>query len=230
MARFVVGFALGDFGLISNFANPNALSPVEQTTTVDRYEDPEGDGFAFLGTGFTYAGLIPLGGTITAVDVYNAAGDPLLTITGLSASLAQTYQILSLAGLEAAFFLLTSGNDTFVGSQNRDFLESGLGNDTIRGNGGADILHGSKGRDVMFGGAGPDDFVFARGDGRDRIRDFQDTNLPSDDQIVLTRTMYFSMTRTQTLTGVELDFGTRGTLIVDGWQLAEINRGDFILT
>lgn len=228
MARFVIGDTLGDLGFISDFLNPNALSPVVQTVTVDRYEDPEGDGFELGGTGFSYAGLVPIGGTVKTLDVFTAAGDPLITVTGLNTSLAQLYQVLSFGSLDLAYIYLTDGNDRFIGSANADLLESGKGNDTLIGNAGADFLHGSKGRDVMTGGAGPDKFVFAAGDGVDRITDFRDLNGPADDLIAITKNMYNTMTRTETLTGVELDFGTRGTLVVDGWHLVDVGRSDFV--
>ena len=38
----------------------------------------------------------------------------------------------------------------------------------------------------------------------------------SDEVILLDRRLYRSMTGTETLTGVELDFGARGMIIVDG--------------
>lgn len=230
MARFVTGAALGNFGTFTDVVNPNALSPVLQTATVDRYEDPEGDGFAAIGAGFSYAGLFPIGGTMTGINVFTATGDPLLTISGLSFSLAQFYQTFSVIGLEAAFLMLTSGNDVFIGSANSDHLLAGQGNDTIRGFGGLDILVGYTGRDVLTGGAGPDRFVFLRGDGRDRITDFADSGAASDDQIAITLRMYRDMVVTETLTGVELDFGIRSTVVVDGWHAVDVGRSDFLLT
>ena len=38
----------------------------------------------------------------------------------------------------------------------------------------------------------------------------------SDEVILLDRRLYRSMTGTETLTGVELDFGARGMIVVDG--------------
>lgn len=230
MARFVIGDALGDFGLISDFLNPNALSPVLQTVTVDKYEDPDGDEVSFIGTGFTYNGLLPTGGNVERVEVLTALDEPLLTITGLQdIDLGEAYQVFSLAGLEAVFQMMTAGNDVFIGSRNSDMLLSGLGDDVLKGRGGADILSGSKGRDVMTGGAGGDQFVFAAGDNRDRITDFQDTGVATDDRIVLTERMHNAMTVVETLTGVNLDFGAKGVLVVTGWTAAEVGLDDFLL-
>lgn len=70
------------------------------------------------------------------------------------------------------------GNDTLAGGARADALLGAGGNDRLLGGGGSDILDGGRGRDVMNGGAGIDGFVFGRGDGRDRVTDFQvDTDL-----------------------------------------------------
>lgn len=44
----------------------------------------------------------------------------------------------------------------------------------IIGAGGADTLGGADGNDALFGGTGGDHFLFAKGDGIDTIRDFED--------------------------------------------------------
>ncbi len=229
MARIEYGNALGDFGLISDFLNPNALSPVEQTTTVDRYEDPEGDGMAFVGTGLTYNGLLPTGGTVTNIDVYSATDAPLVTITQLNVSLAQLYQTFSLAGLEAAFFLLTMGDDLMLGSRNSDYMLGGEGNDTMKGNDGADVLSGFTGRDVLTGGGAADEFIYAKGDGRDKITDFSDRDRASDDQIGVTQRMYDRMVVTETDTGVTLTFGAKDVLTVLGWHAVDVGLEDFLI-
>lgn len=59
------------------------------------------------------------------------------------------------------------------GGGGNDDLEGGSGNDTLLGGTGRDILEGGSGNDILTGGAGVDFFEFERGDGRDRITDFQ---------------------------------------------------------
>lgn len=56
------------------------------------------------------------------------------------------------------------GMDTIFGKQAADRLFGGKGNDWISG---------GKGRDVLSGGGGDDTFRFHKGDGKDRITDFQ---------------------------------------------------------
>lgn len=51
-------------------------------------------------------------------------------------------------------------------------LEGTAGADVLVGGAGDDIIRGGRGNDVLTGGAGKDSFVFAPGDGTDRITDF----------------------------------------------------------
>ncbi|MFC7702799.1 calcium-binding protein [Plastorhodobacter daqingensis] len=65
-----------------------------------------------------------------------------------------------------------AGNDTLYGGADDDRLFGGLGDDLLFGGTGDDRLEGGPGNDTLFGGAGADVFVFATGDGHDRIGDF----------------------------------------------------------
>lgn len=67
-----------------------------------------------------------------------------------------------------------SGNDELLGSDGNDILTGGTGRDRLFGNSGDDILDGGKGMDLLVGGSGNDTFVLARGNGIDRIKDFED--------------------------------------------------------
>ena len=64
------------------------------------------------------------------------------------------------------------GRDMLDGGGGKDALLGGGGRDVLQGAGGADTLTGGKGADVLTGGGGRDIFEFTRGDGRDRITDF----------------------------------------------------------
>jgi Ca2+-binding RTX toxin-like protein len=57
-----------------------------------------------------------------------------------------------------------SGNNVLKGLAGNDWLAGGLGNDT---------LVGGTGNDTLDGGVGNDIFIFAKGDGKDVIRDFE---------------------------------------------------------
>ena len=65
------------------------------------------------------------------------------------------------------------GNDTLRGGAENDTLEGGAGNDSLTGGDGDDLLVGGPGNDVLVGGPGNDTFRYQRGEGYDRIVDFQ---------------------------------------------------------
>lgn len=67
------------------------------------------------------------------------------------------------------------GNDRLGGGAGRDSLMGGTGADSLFGGTEADRLAGGAGNDALTGGTGADVFAFAvRGNGQDRILDFQD--------------------------------------------------------
>lgn len=67
-----------------------------------------------------------------------------------------------------------AGGDKLYGGNENDWLFGGSENDRLFGGEGTDRLAGGTGNDVLNGGNGTDIFVFARGDGSDRVADFQD--------------------------------------------------------
>ena len=66
------------------------------------------------------------------------------------------------------------GHDRLEGLGGNDVLQGGAGSDTLFGGVGNDVVTGGTGNDFMAGGAGADAFVFAVGNGVDRITDWQD--------------------------------------------------------
>ncbi len=229
MAKFTYFATLGQYGTISDIVDENALSVAVATATTATLLDPQGDGFTFGGTGFTYSFAGFTGGTITELRVLNSAAAPMLTVENLNLDAAALQTTFSLGGVLAMLDIMTAGKDTFIGSSVGDLLHGGRGGDKINGNGGADIMTGGKGNDVLTGGTGADHFVFLAGDGSDRITDFRDAGLASDDLIAISTKLYGAMIVTETLTGVELDFGAKGMITVDGWNAADVGRSDFLL-
>lgn len=114
------------------------------------------------------------------------------------------------------------GHDQLYGGDGNDLLLGGLNNDFLFGGNGSDRLHGEAGNDQMTGGAGADDFVFARGGGIDRILDFsvsQRDQLMLDDSLwtgARTASQVISSFATVTAEGVLFNFGTGGTLLLQG--------------
>lgn len=64
------------------------------------------------------------------------------------------------------------GNDKVFGGEGDDTLMGEDGDDKIKGGEGNDIITGGVGNDVLSGGKDADTFVFAVGDGEDKIRGF----------------------------------------------------------
>ncbi|WP_179958367.1 calcium-binding protein [Chitinimonas arctica] len=69
------------------------------------------------------------------------------------------------------------GNDSLHGEMGRDTLRGGAGDDYLIGGGGDDLLEGGSGSDLLQGGGGADRYQFSRGDGTDRIVDFDPGNM-----------------------------------------------------
>ncbi|MBQ4855820.1 calcium-binding protein [Rhodanobacter sp. B2A1Ga4] len=110
-------------------------------------------------------------------------GDGADTLSGedgndtLTAGLGDDH-LLGGAGLDAIYG--GEGNDVMDGGSDRDWLsgeagddqlDGGEGDDEIHGGAGADTLAGGTGSDLLYGGQGDDRYVFAQGDGKDRISD-----------------------------------------------------------
>jgi Ca2+-binding RTX toxin-like protein len=65
------------------------------------------------------------------------------------------------------------GDDKLDGGNDNDSLSGGDGNDKLSGGNGIDTLDGGAGNDTLTGGYAGDHFVFAPGDGADRVTDFK---------------------------------------------------------
>ncbi|MDP5216458.1 spondin domain-containing protein [Ruegeria sp. 2205SS24-7] len=132
-----------------------------------------------------------------------------------------------------------SGNDDIAGGSGRDLIKGGAdddnlfggdGRDVIAGGTGNDLIAGGTGRDTLKGNAGDDIFVFATGDGRDVIGDFDSRG---DDRLALNveaiedfdsvlhsaRDSYY---------GVALNFGGGDSLFLAGVHSEDLTQEDFL--
>ncbi len=64
------------------------------------------------------------------------------------------------------------GTDILYGGNGNDRLEGGAGDDRLFGGNEDDVLIGDAGNDTLTGGKGNDIYVFAKGHGRDTVRDY----------------------------------------------------------
>ncbi|MEJ2020838.1 MAG: calcium-binding protein [Maritimibacter sp.] len=122
-----------------------------------------------------------------------------------------------------------AGNDEVLGGRGRDFIYGGSGNDTLSGDNGYDRIFGDTGDDILRGNAGndwlwgdgADSFVFAPGDGRDRIYDFQ----PDRDSIHLVGIGHDQLRLTQLPKGCLLSWDD-GSVILIGFSTDDLTLDD----
>ena len=119
----------------------------------------------------------------------NAGDDVLYGEAGIDRLFGGTGNDILYGGEEDDHMEGNTNRDTLFGGNGDDKLLGGNGMDTLSGDAGDDRLLGGTGRDVLTGGTGADTligggsdelgdgaadtFVFAPGDGRDKIRDFE---------------------------------------------------------
>lgn len=153
-------------------------------------------------------------------------GDEILGITGALADLLTPRRVqLDFTG--------DAGRDLFLGGAGRDRAEGAGGPDRLLGFGNDDELSGGAGRDRLIGGRGDDrvtggaqadTFVFGRGHGDDRITDFGARDrLVLDDALwraaadpVLDADQVVAQFADVVAEGVLLDFGARGSVLLEG--------------
>ncbi len=140
------------------------------------------------------------------------------------------------------------GQDKIIGGQGYDTLNGGFGNDKLYGDGGNDILNGDSQNDYLYGsygadrraggvgldnltgGAGFDTFIFALGDEEDWIMDFEN----GIDKIDLSSFNFTDFTEVDAIASFPLgntvlNFGDGDQLRLIGFDIANLDAGDFIL-
>ncbi len=70
-----------------------------------------------------------------------------------------------------------AGNDVLDGGDGDDRISGGDGFDAIGGGNGSDEIRGGRGNDYIVDGAGSDLYIFARGDGQDELRDYDENGI-----------------------------------------------------
>lgn len=131
-----------------------------------------GDTIVITGHNFVYRDDALVGGTATEF-LYKAGGTlNYYRITDIALDLS--------LGVPTDRSILFSGDDTIVGSYDRDRLFGEAGDDNIKGGKGKDYLIGGEGGDILKGGGGSDIFVFSVTDGLDTISDFDTSGRNKD--------------------------------------------------
>lgn len=126
-----------------------------------------------------------------------------------------------------------AGNDRLAGGGGRDWLAGGAGNDRLIAGGGNDTLSGGTGNDVLVGGGGADCFVFAEGDGEDRIVGYQQgqDRLMIDGTLTGRDALRFADNHIrQTDAGVVISFGDGDRIVLIGDDLDPLSVASDIFT
>lgn len=209
----------------------------------------------FYGTNLTGSNAGLTGGTVTAIYSwwYNESSDPATwyyntRVTGVSISATELDAALKSASRTDDAALLTKmlagsdtitmsayadwmngqgGNDAMRGLGGNDTLLGGIGADTINGNAGRDQLFGGRGNDILTGSLDADRFVFAKGDGADRITDFRN----GSDKIVFSSgaDRYGDLSIRALGSDTMIRYGADSVLL-KGVPVSQIDASDFIFT
>jgi Ca2+-binding RTX toxin-like protein len=126
------------------------------------------------------------------------------------------------------------GNDTISGEDDSDDLYGGAGNDTINGGAGvSDLLVGGTGNDLLTGGTGGDVFLFALGDGKDAITDFECGLLGADAIQLNLGTAFDSFSEVMAVTAqvgadTVITFSTADTITLKNIVMTALVADDFL--
>ena len=104
-----------------------------------------------------------------------------------------------------------SGNDYIFGLKGNDSLVGNAGKDTLDGGTGDDTLIGGAGNDLLTGGSGSDVFIWNKGDGNDKIADYE-----SEDEIQINGVAVKSVTETKNKQDVIFTLGNNQKITVAG--------------
>ena len=130
------------------------------------------------------------------------------------------------------------GNDSLFGGKDNDMLLGGFGSDRLSGGDGddylsgfdgADRLAGGRGNDLLFGGRSADVFVFAPGDGADRIKGFVDGQDRLDLSAHGFTRVAAALRHFEAVDGGVRFVAGNDTVLIGGITLADLSGADLIL-
>jgi Ca2+-binding RTX toxin-like protein len=157
MATVTVNTPINGLSYFDYFVLLDETSINQETATLISLDGPEGQELRVLGSGFVYSEGIPTAGTATGFSE-RIEGSTTVSITGMSITIAQFEEFLTVEGLDVGGLVefALRATDTVNGSTGDDTLSGFAGNDTVNGNNGHDTLYGANGNDTLNGGAGND--------------------------------------------------------------------------
>ena len=116
------------------------------------------------------------------------------------------------------------GTDMLAGGKHDDLLDGGAGADRLYGGAGDDTLRGGLGDDLLKGNAGADVFVFATGDGADRIKGWE----MDQDMLRFEAMTMEDLTLSQKRKSTLIEYGAEDSVILIGVSLDDLTAEQFI--
>jgi len=212
---------------LSGMAGNDTLSGLDGADTLSG-----GDGADRLDGG---AGVDRLDGGAGSDSYIVTAGDTVVeSVSGSAGGVDSVYSYANFtlgANVENLRFggagnLKGIGNDLgnlMQGNGANDWLEGRAGADTISSSIGADTLVGGTGNDLLAGGSGADRFVFAKGDGDDKIQDF---GLGGAHDVLDLSALYnagLKATLVDSAAGVTLNFSSGDSILLLGVHVSSLH-------
>ena len=159
MANMTVGLGADDWQWLPDLLFIDNIAITSPTTF--SYSNRQGHTVAITGSGFTYDGNEPTGGTLTTIKIVDGA-ESVLSVTGASTALGSFADLVSNGDATAAIGLVLDGDDTINGTPESNSLGGySAGDDIVDGGGSDDFIQGDEGDDQIDGGGGWDALGFA---------------------------------------------------------------------
>ena len=174
------------------------------------------------------------GGKGNDTYVISSAATKLVEKAGEGTDLVKSSATYTLQDNFENLTLTGSGNSNATGNSLANQIHGNNGKNIISGGAGNDTLWGHGGADTLIGGAGSDTFVFAKGDGKDTIKDFAATGSSHD---VLDLTGLASITDFNDLvknhmkqvgSHVQINGLNGDVIILENVKIGHLDAGDFL--
>jgi Ca2+-binding RTX toxin-like protein len=124
-------------------------------------------------------------------------------------------------------YLLGKSNVDGIGNVGANNMFGNRGRNSLYGMEGSDRLDGGRGSDVLTGGGDIDTFIFEKGDGYDRITDFDETDLIASDWVRTLKQLNRLDVR-QAGDDVLIVFGNGDKLRLEDFDRADLDLANFI--
>ena len=210
----------------SNFLDKSSFRLREHDADEMLFSDKRGAHVEIQGKDFAYSKGELVGGTITAMQIYDKDGDITLSARNISIKSDVFSFYYDRDGSWAFDYVHSLGKDTVIGSSGDDMMTGDDKDDILHGKSGADRFYAQFGTDTLYGGGGEDRFYF-------NYRKFDDAVIGDfdgigtiQDEMVISNYMYQHMKVQQVGKDTVLHFDKHDVTLLD-FKAKDIDRGDF---